>query len=109
MRKTLLIVLGVAVVLGLAVPLVNLVNGKPSGTALAAKKASDPGLARVAEVFEAKCAHCHVPGTPAPFYAHLPVASDLIAGDVKRGLRAMDLATELFPGDGAKVSEPALA
>jgi cytochrome c peroxidase len=109
MRKWLLIVLGVVVVAGLAVPLINLVAGKPSGTALAAKKASDPVLARVVEVFEAKCAHCHVPGTPVPFYANFPVASGIIAGDINRGLREMDLVTELFPVDGAKVSEPALA
>lgn len=111
MKKKLWILLGIVVVAILAVPLINLVAGKPSGTALSAKKASvsDPALAQVAEVFEAKCAHCHVPGTPAPYYAKLPGASSLIAADVAEGLRRMDLVAELFPGTDAKVSEPALA
>ncbi len=109
MRKKLLLLLCVVVAIALAVPLINLVAGKPSGTALAAKKASDPTLARVAQVLEAKCAHCHVPGTPAPFYASFPVASGMIAKDITGGLRGMDLVAELFPDGGAKVSEPALA
>ncbi|HEY5910336.1 MAG TPA: cytochrome c peroxidase [Verrucomicrobiae bacterium] len=109
MRKKLLIVAVVIVAAVLAVPLMNLMIGKPSGTALAAKKASDPALARVVAVFEAKCAHCHVPETPAPFYAKVPGASALIAADIAGGLRAMDLVAELFPGENLKVSEPALA
>ena len=110
MKKKLLIILSVVVVAaGLAVPLTNLVAGKPSGTALASKKASDPALAQVAAVLEGKCAHCHVPGTPVPYYAKLPVVSALIAGDIAQGLRSMDLVAELFPGADAKVSEPALA
>jgi len=109
MRKKLVIVVCILVVAGLAVPLINLVAGKPTGTALAAKKASDPELVRVTAVFEAKCAHCHVPGTPSPFYAKWPGASGLIARDITRGLRNMDLVAELFPGEGAEVSEPALA
>jgi cytochrome c peroxidase len=109
MRKRLLIVVCIIVAAGLAVPLINLLAGKPTGTALAARKASDPELAKVTAVLEAKCAHCHVPGTPAPFYANVPGASGLIAQDINRGLRSMDLVAELFPGDAAKVSKPALA
>lgn len=109
MRKKLLIVLGVVVVAALAVPVINLFVGKPSGTALALKKAEDPALAKVVAVFEPKCAHCHVPGTPSPFYAGFPGVSKLIAADIEDGLGGMDLVAELFPGDGLKVSEPALA
>ena len=109
MRKKLLIVVCILVAAGLAVPLINLVAGKPTGTALTAKKSADPELARVTAVFEAKCAHCHVPGTPAPFYAGFPGASALIGRDITRGLRAMDLVAELFPGEGAQVSEAILA
>jgi len=109
MKKKLLIVLCVVAAVCLAVPLINLIAGKPSGTALTASKISDPALAHVAVVFEAKCAHCHVPGTPAPYYAKLPLVSGLVAEDVADGLRGMDLSAELFPGGGAMVSEPALA
>jgi len=109
MKKKLLIVVCILVAAGLAVPLINLVAGKPSGTALTAKKPADPDLARVTAVFEAKCAHCHVPGTPRPFYASLPVTSGLIGRDISRGLRAMNLVAELLPGEGAQISEPILA
>ncbi|MCL5098429.1 MAG: heme-binding domain-containing protein, partial [Candidatus Omnitrophica bacterium] len=109
MRRKILIVLCIIVAVGLAVPLINLVTGKPIGTALTARKTDNPAFARVLGVFEAKCAHCHVAGTPAPFYASIPGVSALISEDITDGLRAMDLVAELFPGDDAKVSEPALA
>jgi cytochrome c peroxidase len=109
MLKKLLIVVCILVALGLSVPLINLVAGKPTGTALTANKAADPELAQLTAVFEAKCAHCHVPGTPSPLYANFPGVSSLIARDITSGLRNMDLVAELFPGEGEKVSEPVLA
>ncbi len=109
MKTRLLVVLFVVVLAAVAVPLINLVAGKPSGTALTSQKTSDPVLAQVTAVFEPKCAHCHVPGTSVPYYAKLPVASSLIAADVAEGLRRMDMVAELFPGPDAMVSEPALA
>lgn len=109
MRKRLLILVCILVVAALAVPIINMIAGKPSGTALVTQLAEDPEMARLAELFEAKCAHCHVPGTPSPFYAKLPVASTVIAKDIDGGLRNMDLVAELRPGENARVSEPALA
>lgn len=109
MRKRLLVLVCILVAAALAVPVINLISGKPTGTPLASKNASDPELARAAAIFEAKCAHCHVPGTPSPFYAAIPPASTVIARDIAEGQRNMDLVAELFPGEGAKVSEPALA
>src|SRR5512145_2053549 len=108
MRKKLLLIACLVLAVALVIPLINLF-GKPSGTALGSRKISDPDLAHVTRVFEGKCSHCHVPGTPAPFYANLPGASALIARDVNLGLNGMDLVEELFPGEGFRVSEPALA
>ena len=99
----------ILVLAALSVPLINLLVGKPTGTSLTAKKASDPALARLTVVFEAKCAHCHVPGTPSPFYAGLPGVSALIRRDITDGLQAIDLVEELLTGKDAMVSEPALA
>lgn len=107
-KKTIWIALGCLVVVVL-IPLLNLLVGKPRGTALTAMAASDPAMVRVAGLMESSCAHCHVAGTPSPFYASLPLASGMIAADVAKGLRGMDLTAELFPGNGARVSEPALA
>lgn len=109
MRKRLLIGVCILVAAGLAVPVTNLVAGKPTGTPLVVKKASDPALGSVAALFEANCAHCHVAGTPPPFYASLPGASELIARDMTRGLQNMDLVEALHPGDAPLVAEPVLA
>jgi cytochrome c peroxidase len=103
-------VIGAIIVLaGLALPVSNLVVGGPSGTALTRMKTDDAQLARVAGILEKKCAYCHVPGTPRPFYAALPVASSLIETDVRDGLRDADIAAELFPKEGGPASEPLLA
>lgn len=109
MKKKIIIALCVVVVVALAVPVINLVAGKPRGTALGTRKPTDPALAQLTPVFEAKCAHCHVPGTPAPYYAKWPLASRLLAADVALGLRRIDLLAELFPAQDARISEPALA
>lgn len=109
MKKKTIIIACIVLAALLAVPLLNLFIGKPKGTPLSATKPADPHLARVAAIFEEKCAHCHVPGTDAPFYAKLPVASTVIARDVANGLRMIDLVSELFPAEGAGISEPALA
>jgi cytochrome c peroxidase len=109
MKKTLLIVVAVLVGVGLLMPLSNLLVAAPAGTALGKGTSDDRQLLAAAAVLERKCAYCHVSGTPRPFYAKLPLASSMIEGDVKAGLRAMDLAAELFPADGGPASEPALA
>jgi len=105
MRKKLVIVVCILVVAGLAVPLINLVAGKPTGTALAAKKASDPELVRVTAVFEAKCAHCHVPAPP-PRSMQSGRGVGLDRPRYHRGLRNMDLVAELFPGEGRRSPNP---
>jgi len=100
-------VIAVALV-AIAVPLSNLVFGRPSGTALGAR-AADPTFGPVAALLEQKCGHCHVAGTARPFYARIPPMSSVIAEDVRSGLAAMDLLDGLLPPGGAAPSEPVLA
>ena len=102
--------LGVGVVvLGLALPVSNLVTGSPEGTALTKVQAEDARTAKVAHVLEESCASCHVPGVKPPFYAGLPLAKTIIARDVKEGLRAFDLASGFAPSTARPVPEPVLA
>jgi len=98
----------VVALVAVAVPLSNLVFGRPSGTALGAR-AADPTFGPVAKLLEQKCGHCHVAGTARPFYARIPPMSSVIAEDVRSGLEAMDLVESLLPPGGAAPSEPALA
>jgi cytochrome c peroxidase len=104
--KKALWVVGVLVVLGLALPVSNLVVGLPHGTALTNAQPKD---ARVAHVLEQSCASCHVPGVKPPFYAALPVAKTIIERDVKTGLHDFDLARGLASGGAGPVPEPVLA
>jgi cytochrome c peroxidase len=107
-KKTLWIVGGL-VVLGLALPVSNLLVGSPRGTALTKAQPKDAQTAKVAHVLEGSCASCHVAGVKPPFYAGLPVAKTIIERDVKAGLREFDLARGLAPALEGPAPEPVLA
>ncbi len=99
----------VVVVLGLALPVSNLVTGPPKGTALTKVQPTDARTAKVAHVLEESCASCHVPGVKPPFYAGLPLAKTIIERDMKEGLRDFDLASGFAPAAAGPVPEPVLA
>ncbi|MBI4864113.1 MAG: heme-binding domain-containing protein [Candidatus Riflebacteria bacterium] len=107
MKKALLLCVVLAV-LGLALPVSNLVL-KPSGAGILPAAGADATLAKALAVFEKKCLYCHAAGVKMPLYASFPIAKDLIAKDVKEGLSELDLAAELNPGPGKPVGEAALA
>jgi cytochrome c peroxidase len=107
-KRTLQILAGL-VVIGLALPISNLLVGTPKGTALTAVAAREPQEAQVAHVLEQSCASCHVPGVKAPFYASLPVASSIVKRDIEQGLREFDLARGFALAGGGPVPEPVLA
>ncbi len=107
-KRTVQIVVGLCV-LGLALPLSNLLVGTPRGTVLTATPAKDPATVQAAHVLERSCASCHVAGVKAPFYAGWPVARTIIRRDVEQGLRDFDLAAGFAPAIEGHVPEPALA
>jgi cytochrome c peroxidase len=107
--KKALWVVGVLVVLGLALPVSNLLVGLPEGTALTKVPPKDARTAKVAHVLEGSCASCHVAGVKRPFYAGLPVAKTIIERDVKEGLRDFDLASGFASAAAGPVPEPVLA
>lgn len=48
----------------------------------------DPVAMKAFSVFQnVRCDYCHSPNTPLPFYASLPVASQIMGKDLKQGLR----------------------
>ncbi len=102
-------VLAGLVVLGLVLPLSNLVSGPPSGTVLTAAAPQEAQTAAAAPVLERSCAACHVAGVRPPFYAKLPLASMVVERDIKEGLRAFDLGAGFSEVGLAPVPEPVLA
>jgi cytochrome c peroxidase len=108
-KKVIVIVVALCVLGGLAFPVANLVAGLPKGTALTKDAKWDGAHAAVGRILEAKCGHCHVPGTPRPFYAALPVAGGLIEADVTQGLRQFDLADEIVRTPPGPPSQAAVA
>ncbi len=103
-----LIVVLALIVLGLAVPVTNLMVAPPSSAKLAAATKGEPLFAEVSDIIQAKCSQCHADDAGLPFYASVPPASSIIQADVDRGLLYLDLPASFAPG--AKVaSEPALA
>jgi len=107
--KKALWVVGALVVLGLALPVSNLVVGSPVGTALTQAQPKDAETAKVAHVLEESCASCHVPGVKPPFYAGLPFAKTIVERDVREGLRSFDLARGMAMAAEGPVPEPVLA
>jgi cytochrome c peroxidase len=109
MTKKVLWVVGILAVLGLALPVSNLLVGTPAGTALTTLQPSDAQTVKVVHVLEKSCASCHVPGVKPPFYAALPVAKTIIQDDVRAALKDFDLASALAPAAEGPVPEPVLA
>lgn len=104
-----LAMLAVIVLLGLVVPVSNILI-KPSASGIfPATAASDPAFAKVTELLAKKCIYCHAPGVKMPFYASLPGVKQLVDHDVRTGLRRYDLAQEFSPPAGKPIGEAALA
>ena len=107
--KKLLIGSGVVLVLGLALPVTNLLTKGPSGTALSQRAESDATAKAAAAALESKCGSCHVTGVAPPFYAGLPIASSLIHKDMASGMRDMDLVADVYTETATPPNEAALA
>ncbi|MBT3200112.1 MAG: c-type cytochrome [Phycisphaerales bacterium] len=102
----------VFVVLGilaaLSIPVANLLMPQPRSAKLDAATKGDPLFAKVADILQNKCSHCHTEDAGLPFYAKAPLVSTLIQKDVDSGLKHLNMTTDLAPG-GKTLSEPALA
>ena len=88
--KKVLILIVVLVLLGLALPVSNLIIQLPPN-ALTAMKTDDPLLAKALPVLAEKCVNCHSSEYFLPFYAKFPVAKGIIEKDIREGLRWFDL------------------
>lgn len=98
----------VLVVLGLALPVMNLFVPLPANE-LSGFTTSDPLLAKVAPILAEKCVVCHSQNPELPFYGKFPVARQLMEYDVRTGVKHVNFVKEFFPATPGPVSEVMLA
>jgi len=96
-------------VAAVAVPVINLSIGAPTGTVITKGAAGRADMQAVAELLERSCGNCHTEGTKLPWYASMPGASAMIEKDVETGRRYFDLGAGLYPSQGGPTTEPTLA
>ncbi len=103
-----LIVLVVLVVLGLLLPVSNLLRAAPENS-LTKVKPADPAKARVFAMLGAKCADCHSGEGVLPFYAKLPVIGGQIQQDIRVARQRLDYQAELTAAPDKPAGEVLLA
>ena len=89
MKKLFALVI-ILIILGLALPVSNLIIGTPENS-LSGFTCDDPHLTQAAQVMAAKCVNCHTAEYQLPFYAKFPVAKGIIEKDIKEGGEYLDL------------------
>lgn len=96
------------IILGLLIPVANLIVKPDNSNALAGLRPGDASFEPVAHLLEAKCAGCHLPDAELPFYAGFPVASGIMEADIIDGLRFIDM-KEALGSAPDPVSEPSIS
>ncbi|MCC6490448.1 MAG: heme-binding domain-containing protein [Candidatus Hydrogenedentes bacterium] len=108
-KKLVSILVLILVVLGLALPVSNLLRGLPRSASVSAIETQDQAFAQARDIMAGKCATCHSSEGAMPLYASLPVAKTMIEADVKTGTDYLNLQKELMPAPGLPASEATLA
>ncbi len=91
MKRKILIVVGILVLAGLAVPVLNLILGAPVKPEYAALPTATPEAAKARDAMGPKCLMCHCENPALPFYAKLPVASSMIGTHIEAGTGIFNL------------------
>lgn len=109
MKKKLIIVAVAGAALVLAIPILNLFIGSPTGTSLTRRAEAHPAAQPSAGLLEQNCANCHTVDTRLPFYAYIPGVASIVEADVETGRRYFDLTEGMFPSPEGPATEAALA
>jgi cytochrome c peroxidase len=99
-KRVLLIILVILVLLGLGMPVSNLIF-KPERPALSSVKMQDPLFLTAGSVLQHNCVDCHSAHTAKPWYFSMSVARKMISRDVEDGIKALDVTEALFTDEGA--------
>ncbi len=95
--KKLVFAVFVLILLGLSLPVYNLVVPYTSNP-LQQYKSNDPVSVQAAAILAEKCAGCHSVGSGLPFYGALPVAKQLLAIDISMATKNVDYVKEVVAG-----------
>jgi len=96
MLKSLRVVLPIMMLLGLSLPLSNLLLHQPPTLSEAALTGKQVSFKKAAPIFAGKCFDCHSSKVQMPFYANFPIAQQTIGHDIEEGLAEFDFEHELF-------------
>ncbi len=96
MKKKLAFAVVVLALLGLSLPVYNLLVPYTSNP-LQKYTSNDPLSVRAAAILAEKCAGCHSLSSGLPFYGSLPVAKQLLALDVSMGTKSVNYVEEVLP------------
>ena len=108
MKKKLGMFIVVAVVVVLALPVLNLIVGLPHNPLMDVEP-QDPVTAQAVSTISTKCVQCHSREPGLPFYSRLPIAGSVIREDVEEGTAHIDYLLELGQVDKYPASEVTLA
>jgi cytochrome c peroxidase len=109
MKKKLIVAIIIGAVIALAIPVLNLFIGSPTGTDLTRLAEAQPEVMPSAKLLEQNCANCHTMDTKLPFYAYIPGFSSIVEADVETGRRYFDLTKGMFPDADQPATETTLA
>ena len=91
-----LIAVIVVVLLGLALPVSNLIIGRD----YVQSKTDDAAFQQVSQMLQDNCADCHTPDlTVRPIYFSVPIASSIIKADMKLALTHMEITRDQLTGE----------
>lgn len=100
-KKQVAIIIGILTgALLLAIPVINLFSPLPATSDFEAIETGTAAMEAAKTVIAGKCLMCHAENPSLPFYAKWPIASGVIAKDIKAGTAMIDFA-DLFKKKGA--------
>jgi cytochrome c peroxidase len=98
-KQMTLILCVLACALLLAIPVINLFSPLPATSDFEVIEAGTPAMEAAKAVVGTKCLMCHTENPSLPYYAKWPIASGVIAKDIKAGTGMINF-TDLFKAKG---------
>lgn len=99
MNKTLLSLTTLAII-GLALPISNLLGFADKNEPIPVKAGSSEKFAQVSQIWQNKCVDCHSPNmTRMPIYANFPIAKQLMAKHIEQATQRFVLVKEIYNGE----------
>ncbi len=89
-------VVGLALLVGVSLPLLNVLVDAPIPIHPEQLRGKTPAFAKASPVFQSSCLPCHSSTPQRPWYARLPVATQLIEADIATALACFNMEERLY-------------